>query len=250
MGKIYVVSHKAYDMPASSLYQPMQVGFGEDLEGFLRDNTGDNIAHKNANYSELTAIYWLWKNSQDDFVGIDHYRRLLADDRRIEEEKAVLGEDRLHELLEEYDIVLPKVRNYYIETNYSQYAHAHYAKDLDLTREIVEERCPEYLDAFDARMRMTKGHKLNMMIARKDVFNAYCEWLFGILFELEGSVDISNYSDYDKRIYGFISERLLDVWIDYQGLKVYELPVIETEKVNWLVKGSKFLIRKFRGKRV
>ncbi|MCI8951563.1 MAG: DUF4422 domain-containing protein, partial [Lachnospiraceae bacterium] len=27
----------------------------------MRDNLGDNISEKNGNYSECTALYWMWK---------------------------------------------------------------------------------------------------------------------------------------------------------------------------------------------
>lgn len=65
--RIYVVAHKKFDMPKNQLYVPIQVGDGEDLFAFngVRDNAGDNIAEKNANYCELTAIYWIWKNIKD-----------------------------------------------------------------------------------------------------------------------------------------------------------------------------------------
>ena len=86
-----------------------------------------------------------------------------------------------------------------------------------------------------------------MFIMRKDVMDLYCEWLFPILFELEKRLDISSYSDYDARVFGFVSERLLDVWIDRQRIRYKEVPVFETEKVNWLVKGTRFVWRKIRG---
>ena len=71
-----------------------------------------------------------------------------------------------------------------------------------------------------------------MMIASGNVFDSYCEWLFNILFELEKRVDLTTYNEYQKRIYGFISERLLNVYFEYNKYKIFECGVINTEE-NW-----------------
>lgn len=240
--KIFVITHKAYEMPEGSIYYPLLVGAeGKMLTGYLRDDEGDNISSKNKYYCELTGLYWMWKNTDADYIGLTHYRRLFA------EGKKVLSEEKARKLLKKTDIILPKERNYFIESNYSHYAHAHHIEDLDETRRIIEEKYPEYVEAFDKRMAMTKGHRFNMFIMKKRLMDDYCSWLFDILFELEKRIDISEYSDYDKRVFGFISERLLDVWLDKNGYKYKELPVLFKEKENWIKKGYRFLKRKIKG---
>lgn len=72
-------------------------------------------------------------------------------------------------ILGEYDIILPKMRNYYIETNYSQYVHAHHEIDLELTRQIIAEKHTQYIETYDKSMKMTKGHRFNMMIMKKNI---------------------------------------------------------------------------------
>ena len=54
-------------------------------------------------------------------------------------------------------------------------------------------------------MQETSGHRFNMFIMKRDKFDAYCEWLFDILFELEKRLDISNYNTNDARVFGFVS---------------------------------------------
>ena len=100
--RIYVMTHKKFEMPQSPLFRPLHVGraCGEDL-GYPGDDTGENISDKNCYYSELTGLYWVWKNCHDvDYVGTCHYRRyLLGADERI------LMEDDYEKLLSEYDLI-------------------------------------------------------------------------------------------------------------------------------------------------
>ena len=77
--RIYAMTHKAFEVPEDPMYQPLHVGReGKADLGYPGDNTGENISHLNCYYSELTGLYWLWKNCKDlDYVGTCHYRRFL-----------------------------------------------------------------------------------------------------------------------------------------------------------------------------
>ena len=260
--KVIVATHKPYWMPNDPLYVPMQVGAYKDRSedrkaidqtcsllskgvlGFATDDTGDNISERNANYCELTGLYWAWKNLNADYLGIAHYRRHFTIFRGTGDRRDVLTLDQARSLFNSTDVLLPEKRNYWIETNYDQYAHAHHAIDLDTSRTIIEEQCPEYIPAFDKVMKKTTGHRFNMFIMKRELADRYCEWLFNILFELEKRLDISTYSDNDKRVYGFVAERLLDVWITQNKIKYREIPYIFLEKQNWITKGAAFIKRK------
>ncbi|MBE6513349.1 MAG: DUF4422 domain-containing protein, partial [Methanobrevibacter olleyae] len=100
--------------------------------------------------------------------------------------------------------------------------HWNYAKDLDLCEEVIGEQCPEYLDSYKKVVNGKDLYYYNMFIAKKEVIDPYCEWVFPILAEVEKRVDMTGYDDYQKRIYGFLTERLFDVWMDKQDLKVKE----------------------------
>lgn len=240
--RVVVAAHKPYQMPDDSAYLPLQVGAaGKVSYGFARDDEGENISKKNAHWCELTGLFWAWKNIDADAVGLVHYRRHFKGARGI------AAGDEIRRLLSDHDIILPRKRNYFIESTYSQYAHAHHAEDLDAVRVIIEEKYPECIPAFDRVMRSTKGHRFNMFIMKKPLLDAYCEWLFDILFELERRLDISSYSAYDARVFGFVSERLLDVWLERNKAFTFaELPVLHLESQHWPLKIARFLMRKFR----
>lgn len=247
MNKILIItaSHKPYAMPDDPMYLPVQVGAaGKPSLGWARDDTGDHISGKNPGYCELTGLYWAWKNQKADYLGLAHYRRHFAGKRG-----RILTQRELEPLLERYDVILPRPRRYYIETNYSQYIHAHHRQDLELTRQILGQRHPAYLAAYDAIMERTWGHRFNMFVMKRDLAEQYCGWLFGILFELERRLDCSGYSQYDARVFGFVGERLLDVWLEANHLPYRELPCLFLERQNWPGKILKFIIRKLRGNR-
>ena len=248
--KIIVATHKKYWMPDDPMYLPVHVGAaGKESIGYQRDDEGDNISSKNPNYCELTGLYWAWKNVDADYIGLAHYRRHFSNGKRFGDKKdRVIRQPELEKKLKDTDVLLPKPRNYWIETNYSQYAHAHHAIDLDTTREILTERYPQYIAAWDSSMKKTIGHRFNMFVMKKELFDQYCEWLFDVLFELENRLDISEYSKNDSRVFGFVSERLLDIWIETKGYRYKELPYSFMEKQNWFAKGSSFIKRKIKGK--
>ena len=76
----------------------------------------------------------------------------------------------------------------------------------------------------------------NVMISTKKLFDTYCEWLFSILFELEKNIDITNYTIAEARVYGYISELLLNVWVYHNQLKIKYYHLINTENPNSFVK--------------
>ena len=248
--KLLIAAHKPYWFPSDEIYLPIHVGAAgkETVPGCVRDDAGDNISAKNPRYCELTGLYWAWKNLKADAIGLVHYRRYFSNGKRFGAKKArIITAAELEQRLTDCDILLPKPRNYWIETNYSQYAHAHHAIDLDTTRQVLTERYPDYVVAFDAVMKRTTGHRFNMFVMKGERFDAYCTWLFDILFEVEKRLDISAYTANDARVFGFISERLLDVWLEGNGYAYLELPWVFLERENWVRKGTTFLVRKLRG---
>lgn len=247
---LLVAAHKAVRFPEDDMYCPIQVGSAlhPSFHTTYKDDIKDNISSKNPTYCELTALYWGWKNLDSSYMGLVHYRRFFATRNLFWPKwERIASQQAIEKMLRQAPIILPKKRHYWIETNYSQYVHAHHSRDLLLTRAIIAQREPDYLQAFDRVMQRTAGHRFNMFIMERSLLDSYCRWLFGILGELEAQLDLSDYTPYDRRVFGFVGERLLDVWLEKNPAPFREIPVVFTERQNWLKKVSMFLLRKFRG---
>ncbi len=254
--KIIVATHKKYEMPVDSIYLPLHVGAegkfdvnGNALDlGYTKDNTNDNISIKNSSFCELTGLYWMWKNVDADYLGLVHYRRHFKGKRAGKNFKNVISGQQLDIMLDKCDLILPKKRHYYIETNKSQYLHAHHKEGLEETENVIKEFYPDYLSSFNSVMNKRSGHRFNMFVMKKTLLDSYCEWLFDILFKVESRIDISDWNKSEQRVFGYLSERLLDVWIDKNKLQYKEIPYMFMEKQNWLKKGFGFLKRKLTAK--
>ena len=248
---VIIATHKKYEMPKYKSYLPVHVGKeGKDDIGFKGDNTGNNISKKNPYFCELTGMYWAWKNLKADYVGLAHYRRHFKGNTKSKNKfEQVLSDKEIEKLLKKNDIILPKKREYYIENLYSHYEHTLHIETLDITGEIIKEKYPKYMKEFDLLKKRTSAHMFNMFIMKKEIMDDYCKWLFDILFELENRIDTSKYDSFHARFYGRVSELLLDVWLNTNGHKYVEVPLLNMEKVNWWKKGTSFLKAKFLGKK-
>lgn len=222
---VYIAAHKEFPVQEMKGYVPLQVGAagGRDLP-YTKDNTGDSISEKNKHFCELTGVYWIWKNTTDAYKGLVHYRRYFQGRHgRITEEEIL-------QRLSKADVLLPRPE-YLRESAYEEFSlHSGYEKDLILLRQAVETVDASVLPAYDRIMGGNRLHLYNMLIADGNVFDEYCAWLFAVLFELEKHVDMTGYTPYQQRLYGFLSERLLNVWVAHKGLRVDTLRVLNTEQ--------------------
>ena len=248
--RVAVAVHKPYEMLQDETYLPVHAGRALSKElGYQSDAQGDSISEKNPYYCELTVLYWAWKNLQADALGLMHYRRYLGNPMRclpwVKRWDRIASGDELRAYLEKTPIILPGKRDYFIENREQQYIHAHGRAGLDVLRAVMKSRSPEYLAAFDRSMKRTSGHCFNIFIMRRDLCDAYCQWLFDTLFEVERVMRETMEQEVTPRLFGFISERMLDCWIETNGYAYRELPVINLEPQNWLKKGAAFLKRKY-----
>lgn len=220
--RIYVMTHKRFEVPKDPLYQPLHVGHAVSADlGYPGDDTGENISELNCYYSELTGLYWVWKNCQDvDYVGTCHYRRYL-----INEKEQMLTRWEYETLLKKYDLITTKrvkLNNSY----YVGFSANHNQKALDMTGEVIKEIYPEYYETFVHLVNGSETYFGNMFVTSKKWYDAYCEWLFSIFAVVAERIELeTGEDDYHKRVFGFISEFLLLVWVRVQGLTVKECKV-------------------------
>lgn len=239
--KLFVCCHQRVQVPKHPLLVPIQVGAAladTHFSGYLHDDTGDNISAKNRSYCELTAQYWAWKNIEADYYGFFHYRRYLYPDikmklpYRVEREASLdllgtLGYAEFEQLIRQYDIIVPKGENMYMPV-WRHYASApfHHKEDLELTVQIARKLHPNYIQAIETYLSGTICYFGNIFIMRQEIFRDYCSWLFPILEEFDRQADTAHDSVQEKRVDGYLAERLLGSYVTFQlgKLKMLELP--------------------------
>lgn len=250
--KIYVVSHKNLSLPNDDLYYPIQVGDKRHRNsGYLQDDIGENMAAKNAYYCELTAQYWIWKNQSADIQGIVHYRRFFANymgKNKVMTDKPfdfILQAGLLQETLAKYDMILPPKETFFEANLWLHYRFQHHIVCFKAVQNVIEEAYPDYIAAFEKVMfHQRSAHMYNMFIAQRHVFTEYSEWLFDVLKKVENIIDISSYSAYEQRVYGFLSEFLLNIWVTKNNINTIEIPLVLTEHRNYLTEGIEFFRRR------
>lgn len=189
---------------------PIQVGtvLCEERIANIFDNEGENISYKNMNYSELTALYWMWKNrllqkkdnDNSEYYGLFHYRRILE-----------LSEDDVLRLVDnDVDVVLPYPMPY--EPNIESH-HERYLKDADWNAlmRAVKELQPEYLKKMPEILGQKYFYNYNIVLARKGVLADYCAWLFPILERTE-SLSEPKGCDRKDRYIGYMGETLATLY--------------------------------------
>ena len=277
--KIFVATHQDKISFSNELFCPIQVGkVNNNLSlSLIGDNIGNHISEKNQNYSELTAIFCIWKNFKHDYVGLMHYRRYLILEniktpnkfhellmkaavkigknfiiqklflnfyrQKFVNNSGYLNLDsyellsfidnsylKIEELLYEknIDVILPK-KSFTINTPYEIYKEDHFIEHLDKTIQIVKNKFPEISNFVIKGVHENYTYYCNIFIMKWKYFDQYCTFLFDVLFELEKQIIIPT-DNYQKRVFGFISERLMAPFIDYL-IATNKITVYETDLV-------------------
>ena len=164
------------------------------------DNEGDNISCMNRQFCELTGLYWIWKNTDQPVVGLEHYRR-----------RFILPQDWMERfLVSDADVILP-VPLCVVPSLAENFCSRHDSEIWNCAMNTLKEQHPEDFDAATAFFNDSLYSPCNMFIMKRSVLEQYCSWLFPMLFKIADSEGIKE-DAYLNRYPGFIAERFLSFW--------------------------------------
>lgn len=248
--KILVCYHKPYTVPKNNdgVLFPIHVGKAltdTDLhmqaDNEVNGQPCDNISAKNESCCELTAMYWAWKNLKKiypdvKYVGLFHYRRFFAfhetkafRDLINKHENAILdyklNPEEIISILNRGYVIVP-TRRIFPYPVYVEYSVNLISEDYRILKQVIGEKFHDYY--YDFIKTMEHGNtslSYNMFIMKWEDFEEYCKWLFSVLAEVEPLVPYQHYSTYQKRVFGFMSEILFDVWLrkNHKRLKFFDV---------------------------
>lgn len=244
--KIFVASQVQAPIELGAIYKKIFVGANTSESEYVnkldhRDDDGENISGKNKNYCELTAVYWAWKNTKTDIIGLSHYRRYF-----LFQSKNYFGTDRLpfnsndNDYIESINnlgdkdrlfvesngwIVPPQKKLVKSIVNDYKEDEACIAQDWEVLKKALFESFPEIIEEFEKYSNQNKIRHFNMFVTSFEEFDAYCHWLFKILQNVDGKLDYSGRSSTQARVLGFMAERLLGFYLSVNKKNVKEVMV-------------------------
>lgn len=218
--EIYVLGKGSFSYPKSPEYYPTIIEENSS-EGLWKD--------KEDLYENLIGLYRIWKNrivkdkERHDkiLVGIDLYNRFLC----APNGESLLSREECNGLMEICDFILPESTELSGGTRGDLLGKYNNLAD-HIVHEVLLKKCPGYVGFWELNLRKTKGHYYCIFVTDSDIMIKFCTWLFDILFECEKELDRN---EMGNAIMKHISEVLLDVYIDANGYKYYEVPLCSAE---------------------
>ncbi|HHD0572776.1 DUF4422 domain-containing protein [Campylobacter coli] len=241
--KILVGYHKPAVLLKNEIFTPIHLGRAlatetskdgeiskEDFEwmcdNMIGDDTGDNISYLNRYFCELTGIYWAWKNydklGNPDYIGFMHYRRIFDFECENREEYDPIWNHQFLNSSSNQDIakikssvIKNKIIGFSCNTNpYQHFQSVEYLhiEDYEKCLELINRKFPKYSLASKQYNEGNISYFCNMFVFPKKEFFEYCEFIFGVLFEMQNEIDTKFYSVIEMRIFGYLSEWLTGIF--------------------------------------
>ena len=231
---MYVVTHKA--LPAEYVekfpegYKVIHAGRAISADsGYLGDNTGDNISHLNPYLNELTALYWMWKNTNHSIIGLSHYRRFFTEsaDSNFSHDK-ILTAETAEKILRDYDIIVNPHFGEVIQFDNILLATNKDATELvsSIIKKNLSKNFPDYVEMFDAVMNSRFFYKCEMFIARKNIIEAYFKWLFSFIIDTCEEFLKNILENKSMRLVGYFNECMMTVWLLKNNLRIKEMNIM------------------------
>ncbi len=261
--EVYVATHKPIDFALPDYCKKIQVNAEANGQwpGYLHDNDNpDNISLKNPNYCELTALYSMWKNCKADIQGLCHYRRYFSGIDTPQKSTIVIpvpnllqsavSEHQIIASLEDTDVIVSLPYAPYPLNAFEDLRKFVYLKDIRIMRGVIHEYYPNYSESLEHIFSLKHISYCNMFIARRNFVDDYCTWLFDVLGKMEGRVSLNSYDTDHKRIYGYLAEVLLNVYIHKNNLRCKYFQLINPfvmSRAEYYTKNVKNMLKKVPG---
>ncbi len=230
------------------------------LNNMIGDDTGDNISKDNRYVNEASGIYWAWKNyaslGNPDYIGFMQYGKHLIFNpcAKISKERWLPGAKVYNYDLDSYlqmknlspEYIIPLLKRYdclcpekYDVSNLSGHPKSCRERFGELSRgkievfdvmvEIINRKFPQFIPFLKEIETKTSHYPLNMFVMRRDLFQAYGDFIFPVLQEILNRVDLSKASVEQKRAPAYCAEFLTSMYLSYlskNGYNVKELNVV------------------------
>lgn len=223
--KNYVITHVRFPVHEDDMYKVLCVG-GLRSDNHLMEADGDNIMQYNRRINECTGLYWIWKNTSSEYIGMSHYRRWFYNDR-FPHDDSRLDAERVETLMADHDIILTGRRwfNWRVIDNMRIALGEELTEQANIVfQQMIEKHHPDYIDAYNRVMQGDNMHICNLFVTRRPIMNEYCEWLFSFLLDAADGIDVTGLTIKQQRVAGYFAEAMWTVWLQNQNLRICKQP--------------------------
>lgn len=229
---IFVITHKKVDEVNAKDYKYLLVGAKKNntfSNNYNLDDSGENISDYNDSYCELTGLYWMWKNCKDDYIGLVHYRRLFAHIKphikligryivcSTKNSFSLLSSEEARRILQTRELIVKRSEKR-IRNTKKLFTEQIGEELFCEIKSVLEKKHPEYMDVFYKVCKRHTHINCNMFVGRKNVIDAYCDWLFPLLQELDSDNEFKTGSRFHNRELGYVAELLFGIWIEHNAI--------------------------------
>ncbi|MCR4746129.1 MAG: DUF4422 domain-containing protein [Lachnospiraceae bacterium] len=166
----------------------------------IRDDKGKNISSKNRMYCEMSAVYWVWKNTDHDWIGIEHYRRHLL----VKPEM----------LTDDIDVIMPLPYICY-PNEMAQFLRFTSENVKDALFRALKSLHPEKFEDYKKILYGKYQYTYNLVCAKKHVFDDYCRWFFEITEYMEKEYSEELPELIETRAFSYVAEVLTNLYFIY-----------------------------------
>jgi hypothetical protein len=250
--KLVIAYHTNTILPKNDIFLPFNLN-KIPIKVNNIDELDSDIYNHNL-YSELSAIYWSWKNLDYKYIGLCHYRRIPILDRipltklcikyyhyykckifnflfenysnyvlspaiftRISQKTELyinFFEKKINQEFYKYDGFCLKKSILSNGTIYNLYEQVLSKEIMDLLYTVIKINYPSFLIYYNNLLSGNKLYARNIYIFKRDIFDNYCKFLFDVTFKLNNSIN-SLRLKHPNRVFGYTGELLLSIYIDF-----------------------------------